>query len=96
MSVMSMMSSMLGVGLATRVVSHGTFKESDNKPAPLLLEFHAVSNAKRRLHWIACREVPEYVHAVANLTGRRMKNSLGEWVAPAHAAGGSKVNMVKI
>ena len=59
-------------------------------PVPFLLEFHAASNPKRKLHWIALKEVPGVIAKIGNLTGRRVKDSDGQWVAPAHTSHGGK------
>ena len=59
-------------------------------PVPFLLEFHAASNPKGKLHWIALKEVPGAIARIGNLTGRRVKDSDGQWVAPVHTSHGGK------
>jgi hypothetical protein len=58
---------------------------------PFLLAFHAASNPKCKLHWIALKEVPGVVAKIGNRAGRRVKDSDGQWVAPAHTSHGGKV-----
>ena len=64
-------------------------------PVPYLLEFHAVSNLKRKLHWVVVKEVPEVIAKVGLMIGRRVKNSDGQWVAPSTHAHGGKVGVMK-
>ena len=60
-------------------------------PMPVVLEFYASHNVNRKLHWVMVKEVPEAVMKVANLTGRKVKNSDGAWVAPSQSGNGGKV-----
>ena len=59
-------------------------------PVPFLLAFHVASNPKRKLRWLALKEVPGVIAKIGNLTGRRVKDSDGQWVAPAHTSHGGK------
>ena len=65
------------------------WKDSDD-PVPFLLEFHAASDPKRKLHWLALKDVPEAIAKIGTLTGRRVKDSDGQWVALAHTSHGGK------
>ena len=66
--------------------------EESGHPVPFILEFHAASNAQRKLHWVALKEVPSVIAKVGDFIGRRVKGSGGIWRAPSTAAHGGKAH----
>ena len=84
MSVMSVMSAMTFGRRHGHASRHVTVPWQDSLlMAPICIEWVATSNSKRKLVWVACKQVPEPILEVASKPGRLIKGQDGVWRLPA-------------